>query len=191
MNAVTTAERRYTPEDLLRMPDGNRYELVDGELVERVMSMWSSYVAGRCFAKVNEHCEKHRSGWVFPEGTSCQCFPDAPTKVRRPDTSFIRLDRLTAAQVNEEGHCPIAPDLAVQVISPNDVKYEVDRWVREFLNAKTPLVWVINPDVKTVEIYRANGPAEILTEKDMLSGENVIPGFSCKVSDLFIAPQQR
>jgi len=189
MNAVTSTERRYTPEELLRMPDGKHYELVDGELVERVMSMWSSYVAGLCFVVLHEFCKKRR-GWVFPEGTSYRCFPDAPAKVRRPDTSFIRLDRLTSAQANEEGHCPIAPDLAVQVISPNDVKYEVDRWVRDFLNAKTPLVWVINPDVKTVEIYRSNGTGQILTDKDELSGEDIIPGFACKVSDLFIAPQQ-
>src|SRR5687768_3238670 len=114
MNAVT-AERRYTPEDLLHMEDGSHYELVDGELVERNMSVWSSYVAGRIHYLLVKFCESRSLGWVLPEGTSYQCFSDAPSKVRRPDTSFIRLDRLSSAQANEEGHCSIAPDLAVQV----------------------------------------------------------------------------
>ncbi len=190
MNAVSTAERRHAPEDLLHMEDGSGYELVDGELVEKNMSVWSSYVAGRIYRLLANFCEAQRTGWVLPEGTSYQCFRDEASKVRRPDTSFIRLVRLSAAQANEEGHCSIAPDLAVHVISPNDIKYNVDRWVREFLNAGTPLVWVINPDVKTVEVHRGSGAGTgaILTEKDTLSGEDIVPGFSCNVSDLFITP---
>ncbi len=88
MNAVI-AERTYSPEDLLRMPDGNRYELVDGELVERPMSAWSSYVAGRVYRLVANFCEPIRLGWTFPEGTSYQCFADAPTKVRNRMCRFF------------------------------------------------------------------------------------------------------
>ena len=188
MNAVI-ATRKYTPEDLLRMPDGDRYELIDGELVEKVMSMKSCYVAGKIYARIDQHAQTHRQGWVFSEGNTYQCFRDAPKKVRKADTSFIRLDRLTLAEFNQDGHCPIAPDLSVEVVSPNDVKYDVDRKVGEFLNAGTQLVWVVNPDAKTVEIHRADGTGIILHENDQLSGEDVLPGFSCRVGDLFITPQ--
>ena len=99
----TTASTRYTPDDLLKMPDGNRYELVDGNLVERIVSLWSSYVAGRLHNLLSNHCQKNSLGWVLPEGTSYQCFPDDPERVRRPDTSFIRRERLSLEQAAAEG----------------------------------------------------------------------------------------
>src|SRR5437588_9655570 len=97
--STTATATRYTPEDLLKMPDGDLYELVDGQLVERNMSAWSSYVAGRIYSPMAEFADENRRGWVFPEGTSYQCFPKSPGKVRKPDTSFISLDRLEAADV--------------------------------------------------------------------------------------------
>jgi Uma2 family endonuclease len=130
---ITAAtEKRYTPEDLLTMPDGKLYELVDGRLVERKMSIWSRYVAGVISRMLDSFCREKRLGWVFPEGTSFQCFPALPGRVRRPDVSFIRFQRLSLAQATSEGHCPITPDLAVEVVSPNDTTYETDEKVREF-----------------------------------------------------------
>jgi Uma2 family endonuclease len=185
---ITVAtEKRYTPQDLLTMPDGDFYELVDGRLVERKMSIWSSYVAGMIFHLLNSFCREHHLGWVLPEGTSFQCFPAYPGKVRRPDTAFIRLQRLSLAQATTEGHCSVAPDLAVEVVSPNDTVYEIDEKVREFLDAGVPLVWVVNPDQRTVAIHRAGGVSVILRENDEISGEDVIPGFRCRVGD-FTAP---
>src|SRR5438876_733284 len=123
--STVAAPTRYTPEDLLRMPDGNRYELVDGQLVEHTMSTWASYVAGRVFRVLDDYCWAHQLGWVLPEGTTYQCFPDAPNKVRKADVSFIGRERLSFAQATAEGHNPIAPDLAVEIVSPNDLLYDV------------------------------------------------------------------
>lgn len=185
---TVASEKRYTPEDLLTMPDGEHYELVDGRLVERKMSIWSSYVAGVIFHLLHSFCHEHRLGWVFPEGTSFQCFPAQPSKVRKPDVSFIRLQRLSLAQATTEGHCPIAPDLAVEVISPNDTAYETDEKVREFLDAGVPLVWVVNPEQRTVEIHRASGTGTILRENDEINGEDVVLGFRCRVGDFTLPP---
>lgn len=170
------------------MPDGDFYELVDGRLVERKMSIWSSYVAGVVSRLLDQFCRENRLGWVLPEGTSFQCFPAHPGKVRRPDTAFIRLQRLSLAQATTEGHCSVAPDLAVEVISPNDTAYEIDEKVREFLDAGVPLVWVVNPEQRTVEIHRAGGMGAILREKDEISGEDVIPGFRSRVGDFMLPP---
>jgi Uma2 family endonuclease len=134
----------YTPQDLLRMPDGNRYELVDGELVEHNMSFWANYVSGEIYARLRDHGRANNLGWVAPEGTTYQCFPDAPNEVRKADTSFIRLERMTPEQAMEEGHTTIAPDLAVEVVSPNDLAYEVAEKVSEYLTAGVRLVWVIS-----------------------------------------------
>jgi Uma2 family endonuclease len=186
---ITVAtEKRYTPEDLLTMPDGKLYELVDGRLVERKTSVWSSYVAGVIFHLLHSFCCEHRRGWVFPEGTSFRCFPALPGRVRKPDVAFIRLQRLSLEQATTEGHCPIAPDLAVEVVSPNDTTYETDEKVREFLDAGVPLVWVVNPEQRTVEIHRATGTGTILRENDEIGGEDVIPGFRSRVGDFSLPP---
>jgi Uma2 family endonuclease len=187
MNTVTMAPR-VSPEDLLTMPDGDRYELVNDQLVERTMSTWASYVAGRLERLLGNFCEQNPQGWVLPEGTSYRCFPDNPRLVRRADGSFIRGDRLTAAQAQEEGHLTIAPDLAAEVLSPNDNAYEIDRKVQAFLAAGTRLVWVINPETRTNAVHRRQGQGVILRENDELSGEDVLPGFHCRVSDLFRLP---
>src|SRR5262249_4625054 len=82
-----------TPEDLLRMPDGDRYELVDGQLVEEQMSLWSSYVAGQVYWLLSQFNAAARLGWVLPE-TGYQCFPAGRVRVRRPDVSFLPLARM-------------------------------------------------------------------------------------------------
>jgi Uma2 family endonuclease len=186
---TSTAEKtRYTPEDLLRLPDGDRYELVDGNLVERKMSFWSSFVAGTVYALLRTFALAHQLGWVAPEGTSYQCFPGHPGKVRKPDTSFIRLDRLTLEQATSEGHMSVRPDLAVEVVSPNDSYYEVEEKVEEWLGAGVPLVWIINPRTRSVRIRRADGSESMLRDEDELTGEAVIPGFRCRVRELFLSP---
>lgn len=186
---MATAETRlYTPEDLLTMPDGKRFELVDGQLLERTMSMWSSYVAGEVFARIRDHVRANQLGLSLPEGTTFQCFPDAPNQVRKADASFIRGDRITLEEAATEGHVHIAPDLAVEVVSPNDVYYEVHEKVQDYLDAGVLLVWVVDPSTRSVEVHRQDGAGTILREKDSLDGESVLRGFRCLVADLFQPP---
>jgi Uma2 family endonuclease len=187
MSSLAT-KTRYTPEDLLTMPDGDRYELVNGELVERDMSFWSSYIAGVIHHVLTTYCVGRKRGWVAPEGATFQCFPDDPQKVRKADVSFIRLDRLTPEMATEEGHMSIAPDLAVEVVSPRDLYYKVDAKAEEWLAAGAQLVWVVNPRTRTVMVRRADGTATIFHENDELTGESVIPGFRCRVGELFLLP---
>lgn len=174
--------------DLLTMPDGEQYELVDGRLLEQKKSIWSSYVAGNIFRLLDVFCRENCLGWLTLAGASFQCFPALPGRVRKPDVSFIRLQRLSLAQATAEGHCPISPDLAVEVVSPNDTIYEIDEKVQEYLDAGVPLVWVVNPEQRTVEIHRAGGTGTILRENDEISGEEVIPGFRCCVGDFTLPP---
>jgi Uma2 family endonuclease len=186
--SIATTPIGYTPEDLLSMPDGDRYELVDGKLVERKMSFWSSYVAGRVFKLVSNYVEPNGLGWPAPEGTSFQCFSNDPGKVRRADTSFIRIERMTVKQANAEGHTTIAPDLAVEVVSPNDLYYDVDEKVAEWLAAGVRLVWVVHPIAHYVRVFRARSKEIALYEEDEITGDDVIPGFRCKVREFFAPP---
>jgi Uma2 family endonuclease len=180
----TTIENGYTAEDLLTMRDGDLYELVDGQLVERDMGTKSNWIAGQLFGLVAAHAQRNGLGWVFPTDNSYQCFPNHPNRVRKPVVSFIRLGRLP----NEElpiGHCRIAPDLVAEVVSPNDLFSEVHRKVLEFLAAGVPLVWVVDLDSRTLLVYRADGTLSLLREEDQLSGEPVLNEFACLVSQLF------
>lgn len=178
-----------TPDDLLRLPDrGKGLELVHGELKELNASFLSSYVAGRVFARLNAHVESRNLGWVSPEGTSFRCFPDDRTRVRRADTAFHRLERLTAAQATTEGHCVTVPDLVVEVVSPNDLADDVNGKRVEWLEAGAALVWVVYPIQQQVHSYPAAGPVRIFGSGDTLTAEPLIPGLEIPVADLFRLP---
>jgi Uma2 family endonuclease len=190
MSTVST-QSTYIPKDLLTMPNGDFYELLDGQLVERKVSVLSSLVAGLIYRLLSNHCFAEGLGWVFPEGTSFQCFSGFPNRVRRSDTSFVAMDRLTAEQVSAEGHCSVVPDLAVEVLSPNDTAYEVDEKLQQWLDAGVRCVWVVNTQQRTVAIHHAQGIRAILRENDELTGEDIVPGFRCRVGDFFKAPAKK
>ena len=186
MSAEVT-KQLYTPEDLLVMPDAISYELVNGELVER-QSGWNASVIGvNVVVLLMNHCNAHGLGWVVGAGASYQCHPDAPNTVRKPDVSFIRLERMAAGE-EPEGHCRIAPDLAVEVISPNELYDAIENKIVEYLIAGVRLVWVVNPSTRTVRVHRADGTGTRLRQTDELSGEDVVPGFRCRVGELFAVP---
>ncbi len=175
-----------TADDLLAMPNEDDYELVSGELVERISCAESSWIAANLvglFASVYSHSQP---GYFFLPDCGYQCFPDDPDRVRRPDVSFVRKGRFPGERV-QRGYIRIAPDLAVEVMSPNDLASEISVKVEEYLEAGVPLVWVISPDAETVIIHRVDGSVTKLHLDDELSGENVLPEFRCRVSELFVA----
>jgi len=178
------ADRIYTPEDLLSMPDRKNYELVDGHLVERHMSQLSSWVGGRLSGKLNGFLDTNPAGWVWPADLGYECFPDHPKKVRKPDVSFIRVERMPGGPTSE-GYAHIAPDLAAEVVSPNDLWHEVQAKVHEYLALGVRLVWVIDPESRTMYVYRRNGSVSWLREGDEISGEDILPGFRCELASIF------
>jgi Uma2 family endonuclease len=186
---VDLMQREYTPEDLLTMPGGENFELIDGRLVERHMSFLSGWVAGELIRVLGNHCHQRRLGWVIPGGDGgYQGFPDSPRTVRKPDVSFVRHGRFEDDQL-PEGYARIAPDLIAEVISPNDKYEEVDEKIEEYLRAGVRLVWIISPRNHTIRVYRVNGSSHGLRENDELDGEDVVPGFRCPVRDLFPQPR--
>ncbi len=173
-----------TPDVLLSLPEQKGYELVDGEIVERKVSVLSSWVGGEIFGRIRDFCSGRDLGWAFPADNGFQCFPNRPRTVRRPDVSFVKAGRITWDDVNH-GWLGIVPDLVVEVLSPNDLAYEVDEKIEMFRKAGVPLIWIVNPVVRTVRLIRGVGPEATLREGDTISGEDVIPGFACPVASIF------
>jgi Uma2 family endonuclease len=187
VSAPPAAPLSVTPEQLLAMPDGDLYELVDGVLVELKSDMTSSYVAMRLGRLLGNFLGDPPRGWVMGADCGYQCFPHRPKLVRKPDVSFIRLGRLPDERL-PASYIRIPPDLAVEVLSPNDLSYETDEKVTEYLGVGVPLVWVINPEQRRVLVYRAGGPISGVHEDGELDGETVLPGFRCPVRELFVMP---
>lgn len=186
MSAVAE-KSEITPDDLLAMPDEKDYELVDGRLVERNASVLSSWVGGEILFVLGSYLEENPAGLVFSSALGYQCFPDAPGNVRRSNGSFIRHERLPR-DWQSLLFSPIPPDIAIEVISPNDLYSAVERKILEYLNVGVPLVWVINPDVRIVRVHRPDFTSAYLNENAELTGEDVLPGFTCRVGALFPPP---
>jgi Uma2 family endonuclease len=186
---MSTAASVITPEELLEMGDeGKAYELVNGELKELIVTKESSHIAGEIYLRLKLHCDAKLPGWVFPEGASYCCFPSDEMKVRKPDTSFIKLDRMTREQFREEGHCPIVPDLVIEVISPNDNAEELEIKIEEWLAAGVKILWEVYPATRAVRVYGPNNSFVLLRPGDTLTAPDVLPGFACLVADLFRLP---
>jgi Uma2 family endonuclease len=181
--AVATEARAYTPEDLLSMPDGKRFELVDGRLVERNMGAESSEIGGNLYFRLRLFSQDRALGIVWPADNGFQCFSHAPALVRRPDVSFVGRGRLPG-DVSPEGWVKIPPDLAVEVVSPNDTAEELEEKLRDYRKASVPLVWVIYPELRAAKLLRSNGTSTELEEDGVLDGQDVIPGFRCPLVDI-------
>jgi Uma2 family endonuclease len=176
-------ERTYTADDLLTLPDGDHYELVDGKLVEKDVGTKADYIATKLARLLGNHCENPWIAWVLSEA-SYQFLPGRPNVVRKPDVSVIRLGRFPDEKL-PDGHTRFAPDLAVEVVSPKDLYYEVDQKVSEYRAGGVPLIWIISPPSQTVLIRRLNGSVSEVGVAGELSGEDVVPGFRCRVADIF------
>ena len=175
------AETRSTPEDVIRLENQGLYELVDGQLMEKDMSSLATKCMGLLVVELGIFLRQHPLGDIYPEQTF-QCFPDDPELIRRPDIAFVAIDRL--AGVSETGHVKIAPDLAIEVVSPTDRIYDLDEKLVDYRSAGVKLVWVVDPKWKIIRIHRPDGSVSELFEGDMLTGEPILPGFKVAVSAL-------
>lgn len=174
------------PDDLLRMPDGDFYELVDGVAKEKPMGAKSERVVVRLVSLLDQHATRTGCGIAFNGNTAYRnCFPGKPRQLRKPDASFIASGRLPNDEP-PEGDLTIPPDFIAESVSPGDGYEEVLERLADFRSAGTRLIWIISPKTKSVWIRRSDGTCAEVDEFGELSGEDVIPGFACKVAELFI-----
>lgn len=180
--SIASEKTHVTLDELLASEDAGRFEIVDGQLEEVHVSNLSVRVAGKIYGLLNTHCEQTKVGEALTTDAYYQCFGIDGTRARKPDVSFISRERLPPHWL-EDRYFTIPPDLAVEVISTNDPAPNVRIKIEEYLQGSVKLVWEVEPESRTVLIHRLDGTTQMLHDRDTLSGENVVPGFVCKVAD--------
>jgi Uma2 family endonuclease len=185
MSAVPASQRKdWTEEELQALPDnGFTYEVVNGELV---MSPKNSFqhgdICGRMLRRIGVHAESNRLGVVCDSSTG---FWMNNRNCRAPDVSFISKARLAGLKKPTTEFFRGAPNLAIEVLSPNNSRREMEERLRDFFESGAQLAWIIDPETESAEICRSLTDRRLLGPGGELDGENVLPGFRCKLSELF------
>lgn len=164
-------------------PEG-KAELVRGELRVTPPAGGPHGAAGsNLLFMLTAYVRQHALGRAFGDGVGYQLLR-LPHTVRVPDASYVRADRLPEEGIGP-GLLKLAPDLAVEVLSPSETASDLEEKLDDFTVAGTPLIWVIDPIRRTVRVIDRSAPVQWLREGDSLYGGNVVPGFSCAVTDIF------
>lgn len=178
------AQALLTAEELLRLNLPNkRTELVRGMLIIREPAGYQhGDVAARLLVAIGNHLQQHGLGRAFAAETGFTLFR-GPDTVRAPDVAFIGNARLP--EKPPRGFAEMAPDLAVEVLSPDDYAPEVLEKVADWLKAGTKLIWVVDPIRLNARVYRGDGSETLLGKTDALDGEDVLPQFTLALGPLF------
>lgn len=183
---MTAQTQLMTAAELLQLPDdGCRYELVRGELRQMIPAGHKhGRFAMNLATPLDTYVRDHNLGSVYAAETGF-LIASNPDTVRAPDVAFIQRERVEAVG-DTEGFWPGAPDLAAEVVSPNDLAAEVEEKVAEWLAAGARLVLVLYPRQRTVKVYRSITNLRVLTDADTLDGGEVVPGWTLPVRTLFV-----
>lgn len=184
---MSTAAKLVTAEELLRLPDdGYRYELLEGELRKMTPPGYEHGAITLSVAwRLAQFVTERNLGQVLAAETGFILGHD-PDTVRAPDVAFVSKEQIHRCG-SPVSYFPEAPALAVEVVSPDDTAEEVDSKIRHWLRAGTKLAWVVYPRGRTVTVYRCLDDIRVLTDKDQLDGEDVVPGFQCRIADIFVS----
>lgn len=157
-------------------------ELIDGVLVEKPMGYRESILAIAIAAAVRAFVKPRDLGVVSGADGMIRLLPGL---VRIPDVAFISRDRLPSGRVPHEAVLPMAPDLAVEVLSDSNTIAEMTRKREEYFSAGVRLMWVFDIDARNVTVYAGVDRSKIVTGDQILEGGDVLPGFALPLGELF------
>lgn len=180
----TTTVKLITAEEFGQMPqpaDGSKQELMRGEIVEMPpTNQEHGLTQAQIVFLLKSLVTPNRLGWVGSEsGIVTEQDPDS---VRGPDVYFFSIERMPQRPT---GYSEVAPDIAVEILSPSDRRGAVRDKVREYLAAGVRLVWVVDPETHTAMVYPGTMRGTELDATDTITGGDVLPGFTCTVADFF------
>ena len=178
--------RLLTPGDFLRSPEipGKQCELVRGELrMAPLAGGWHGIVVGNVFGLLWRHVDANGLGLCFTESTGFE-LPNLFHTVRAPDVAFVAAERLAPGTITAK-FIPLAPDLAIEVLSPSTRQSELDEKLSDYRKAGVALVWVLDPKRRGMTVLELHGPTRWLGEGDDVNGGAVVAGFTARVSEFF------
>jgi len=185
---MTTAERLITVDEFFALPDppqGGKMELVDGRVVTMSpVGREHAALASRLDRALGNFADQHALGEVGVEG-GFRLFPDR-SLVRAPDAHWVAAERLS--EFTDRGFYDSFPDLAVEVVSPDDRDADISEKVHEYLAAGTARVWVVRPRTRSVTVHRPDGSAQTYTGDSNLTSADAgfaLDGFSLNLTALF------
>lgn len=165
-------------------PDGSKQELVKGVIVTMPPpKAIHGIVQAEIAALLRDVIRPKRLGWIVTE--SGAVLDRDPDTVRGPDVAFYSIARQPTVP---DDYFEVAPDLVVEVLSPDDRRSRVRAKIREYIDAGVRLVWLVDPESRTVLEYRGSLRGTEYDEADTLTGADVLPEFSCRVADFFPPP---
>jgi len=173
-----------TEQDLLdiHQREGRICELIDGVLVEKAVATFEARLAGVLIFFIEAHPGSAKLGAALPGDGFLRLFPG---RVRAPDVSFIRWKDMPGRRFPREKIASLTPDLAVEVLSEGNTEAEMDRKLREYFESGTRLVWLVDPDDRSVRVYTSPRKPTLLSESESLSGGKVLPGFVLSIRTWF------
>ncbi len=184
--AVEPAKHLWAEAELEALPeDGFLHEVVNGELVMSPKNNWfHGRICTRLLFAIETFNRAHRLGAVLDSSTGFWMFN---RNCRAPDVSFVSKARLTTLgfKPNEKRFFPGAPDLAIEVLSPNNTRAEIDDRLRDFFASGAQMAWVIDAELQQVEVCHSPIQRKLIGSGGFLEGEQVLPGFQYPIADLF------
>jgi Uma2 family endonuclease len=173
-----------TADELLALPeDGWSYELVEGRLVRMAPTGFShGRASGRLFIALSRFVEEQGLGTICPQESGFRLTRD-PDTVLAPDAAFVRAERLPPADF--AGYPELAPDLVVEVVSQTQSMKQMRQKAQTWLRHGVRLIWIVDPASKKVEAVSSGGRTDVFERGQALSGEDVLPGFSLSVNEIF------
>ena len=184
-------EKIWTDDELLALPkDGNKYEVVKGELVMSPAGIEHEEIGVRVIVALANFVREHKLGIICGSSAGYWMKPRNPQLPKKknflsPDVSFLAKERLQGLKRPPKKFFDGAPDLVVEVLSPSDTIELLHEKIVEYFDNGTRLLWVINPAEQIVLVYHSPQPDRLLRSSEALDGEQVVPGFTLPVAELF------
>jgi len=157
-------------------------ELVDGVLVEKILGAMESALALELAFFLGRFINKSDLGFLLGADGTLRLMPKL---VRIPDITFISWAQVPSREYPAEPIPKLHPDLAVEILSQGNTPGEMRRKLAEYFGSGARLVWFVDPQDRTIEVFTAPDQVKTLTERDTLDGGRILPGFRLSVKRLF------
>jgi Uma2 family endonuclease len=180
---MESAVKVWTDEELMALPkDGHKRELLQGEIIMSPAGSEHGLICVRVATELEFFIRRQKLGVLFDSSTG---FRLTPEDLLSPDVAFVAKARLTGLKRLPRGFFPGSPDLVVEVLSPSDTAKQMHDKLVLYFAYGARLAWVVNPAERNALVYRAPEADRLLRVTDTLDGEDVLPGFTLPLAELF------